>query len=379
LKKTSSGKIIVDTSKGLDLGHSPVATIDELGLAVAAVTKEIRNITRSISNSESDSKQKVERYESAGIKTWKNLPSYLQLLCWPSVVGFSLTSKRWGHVLVDGLSTVDTDSIPWNQLILPSGTKEMLLALVKSSDRSSKFRRYRYRDVVESKGSGILFLLYGSPGTGKTLSVEALCSLLGRPLYSVSFAELGSSVSDLEERLTDVLSLAAHWGAIVLLDEGDALVEKRKPGQFQLNSMTGILLRLLESFDGILFITSNRVSSFDPAALSRVTLAIRYEKLEGDSKVQIWRNSLARVISDADPALPMQKVYERIDAQFELTELGKFHGSGRSVGSVMRLAIALCEERQKELDQDIMNDAIAVYESFNHELVAQGATESWDS
>jgi ATP-dependent 26S proteasome regulatory subunit len=51
--------------------------------------------------------------------------------------------------------------------------------------------RYRFRDVVETKGAGVLFLLYGPPGTGKTLAVEALAARLARPLYSLSFAELG--------------------------------------------------------------------------------------------------------------------------------------------------------------------------------------------
>jgi hypothetical protein len=90
------------------------------------------------------------------------------------------------------------------------------------------------------------------------LSVEALAGYFGRPLYCLSFAELGSTVAELEERLSDVLTLAANWGALVLLDEGDALVEKRQRGQLMLNSMTGVLLRLLENFEGALFITSNR-------------------------------------------------------------------------------------------------------------------------
>ncbi len=82
------------------------------------------------------------------------------------------------------------------------------------------------------------------------------------------------------KRLIDVLFLASHWGSLILLDEGDALVEKRRSGQLMLNSMTSILLRLLESFDGTLFITSNRAASFDPVALSRVMLAIRYKPLK---------------------------------------------------------------------------------------------------
>eukprot|EP00727_Mastigamoeba_balamuthi_P009676 m51a1_g5330 putative aaa family (228) ;mRNA; r:388627-389442 len=112
------------------------------------------------------------------------------------------------------------------------------------------------------------------------------------------FAELGKSVAELEERLTDVLSLASHWGALVLLDEGDALIEHRKPGELQINSMTGVLLRLLESFEGALFITSNRAHNIDPAAISRVTLAIRYERLTSTSVRSVWRSTLVRVLGD---------------------------------------------------------------------------------
>ena len=43
----------------------------------------------------------------------------------------------------------------------------------------------------------------------------------------MSFAELGSFVAELEEKLSIVLSLASHWGALMLFDEGDALIEKK--------------------------------------------------------------------------------------------------------------------------------------------------------
>jgi hypothetical protein len=77
-------------------------------------------------------------------------------------------------------------------------------------DRVADLPCYRFRDVVDSKGSGVLFLLYGPPGTGKTLAVEALAARFARPLYSLSFAELGSSVAELEERLQVSWSQISH-------------------------------------------------------------------------------------------------------------------------------------------------------------------------
>ena len=74
---------------------------------------------------------------------------------------------------------------------------------------------------------------------------------------------------------TRTQGLCAAWGAIVLLDEADALVERREKGQLLLNSLVGVLLRTLDRFEGQLFLTTNRAKQFDPAAISRVTLAIR--------------------------------------------------------------------------------------------------------
>ena len=43
----------------------------------------------------------------------------------------------------------------------------------------------------------------------------------------MSFAELGSSVAELEDKLSNVLNLVSHWGVLMLFDEGDALIEKK--------------------------------------------------------------------------------------------------------------------------------------------------------
>lgn len=215
----------------------------------------------------------------------------------------------------------------------------------------------------------------------KTLSVESLASLFGRPLYSLSFAELGSSVAELEERLTDVLSLAAHWGALVLLDEGDALVERRQRGALLQNSMTGVLLRLLENFEGSLFITSNRASFFDPAALSRVTLAIRYDPLDKAGKRSVWRNALARVLGDevieGGSLRGKDVAFKLVDVAFDLEKLSEFDGSGRSVGAVLRLAIGLAEQRGCSLSQGVLDDALGVWREFHKDLHEAGAANDW--
>ena len=222
---------------------------------------------------------------------------------------------------------------------------------------------HRYKGtstLIDGKGGGALFLLYGMPGTGKTLTVEALALLFGRPLYNISFAELSSSVTQLEERLADVLHLASTWGALVLLDEGDALVEKRRMGELTQNSMSAVLLRLLERFSGALFITSNRASAFDEAALSRVTLAVRYTPLEAQGLVSVWESSLQRVLGRE------LKLGEFDAGALAAHKYGSI--SGRAVGAVVRLALGLCDSRDVDLSQNVLIDALNTYAACTLEL-----------
>ena len=58
--------------------------------------------------------------------------------------------------------------------------------------------------------------------------------------------------------------------------------------------MVSVMLRLVEYHRGILFLTSNRIESFDPAFQSRITLALRYEPLNLEGRVQVWENLLLK-------------------------------------------------------------------------------------
>jgi hypothetical protein len=140
------------------------------------------NVTRSGSAAESD-QQRREKLANAGLKVWSKLPRWMDVICWPTVVGFSLSTKQWGFVLIDGLENITRNTVAWDHLVLESKTKEMLLAMAASTLKGDKLGvfeggeddvilqklkkepRYRFNDVVDSKGGGCLFLLYGPPGS----------------------------------------------------------------------------------------------------------------------------------------------------------------------------------------------------------------------
>lgn len=53
--------------------------------------------------------------------------------------------------------------------------------------------------------------------------------------------------------------------------------------------MVGVFLRLLEYYQGILFLTTNRVKQFDPAFNSRISVKLFYDDLTEDSRIKIWQ------------------------------------------------------------------------------------------
>jgi SpoVK/Ycf46/Vps4 family AAA+-type ATPase len=103
----------------------------------------------------------------------------------------------------------------------------------------------------------------------------------------VSVGELGTDVGSLESNLGNILHVSASWNAVLLIDEVDIFLEKRDL-DIQRNALVGVFLRLLEYYNGILFLTTNRVTHIDPAFYSRISLAVKYPSLSADSRQLIW-------------------------------------------------------------------------------------------
>lgn len=111
----------------------------------------------------------------------------------------------------------------------------------------------------------------------------------------VSAGELGTNPRELEAELNKILDIAHSWGAVLLLDEADVFLEKRTIQDIHRNALVSIFLRLLEYFQGILFLTTNRVETFDDAFQSRIHVALRYGELTTKAKRTVWKMFLDKV------------------------------------------------------------------------------------
>ena len=216
----------------------------------------------------------------------------------PAIVhGFSFQLKKWGVFDIHGFEEVVFNQLAFDALVLNQARKDIIYGLVQKYERNQDEGQYETKeeeqlDPIAGKGSGCIFLCYGPPGTGKTFTAESISEKLKAPLWSLSVSELGTSPKKLEEKLVKVLDVAASWGAILLLDEADIYMEKRKSVDLERSAMTGIFLRNLEYYRGVLFLTTNRVVAFDEAFCSRVSMFLYYEKHSAEDRQTIWRNLL---------------------------------------------------------------------------------------
>jgi hypothetical protein len=81
------------------------------------------------------------------------------------VPGFSLSAKRWCFFELDRMTEFEYNTRAFESLALPDDQKAMLSSLVRVHTEELQFD-----DLVKGKGKGLIFLLHGEPGVGKTLT-----------------------------------------------------------------------------------------------------------------------------------------------------------------------------------------------------------------
>ncbi len=132
-------------------------------------------------------------------------------------------------------------------------------------------------------GCGVRLLFRGPSGTGKTLAARTLAGVLGLDLYAVDLAAVVDKyLGETEKNLDRLFSRAEETGASLLLDEGDALMTRRTSVESSndryANLETNFLLQRLESFEGILVVTTNAAARIDTAFARRMDVVVDFAR-----------------------------------------------------------------------------------------------------
>jgi len=239
--------------------------------------------------------------------------------------------------------------IVWNdnafsKLVLPDDTKELLMSFVESQVENKN----TFDDVIQGKGKGIIMLLSGPPGVGKTLTAESVAESMHIPLYMMSAGDLGIRPEEVEDALQKILEMVAKWDAILLLDECDVFLEERTANDLERNKLVSIFLRTLEYYEGILFLTTNRVANMDAAFQSRIHVSMEYSDLTRDARRQIWANFLELSKQESDIS------------EEDLDYLSGVTLNGRQIKNILKTSFLLSMRKKTPLRREFIDIVLAI-------------------
>ncbi|KAK3374250.1 P-loop containing nucleoside triphosphate hydrolase protein [Lasiosphaeria ovina] len=281
-----------------------------------------------------------------------------RMLCPPYLYGYSLALKDWCRFYIDGISEISWNESALDTMVLSQERKSLLKALVLCHDFKDQAR-----DEAKQKGKGLVMLLHGSPGSGKTLTAESAAEATKRALLTATIGELNRDdiPSRFERRLKQVLQYATIWKAVVLLDEADVFLEGRSEAAgvaTEHNALVAVFLKHLEYFSGIVFLTSNRVVVFDKAMKSRIHLALEYLPPTIDMRRRIWSQYLGAV-APGDSEIDIE---EDVD-QFLRDEL-----NGREIANCVSTARTLARFNNVKLAVAHVETVLASRREFENSL-----------
>ncbi|KAJ4355135.1 hypothetical protein N0V95_003217 [Ascochyta clinopodiicola] len=266
------------------------------------------------------------------------------------VVGFDLHRRKFGILALDCLHSVQVKKEGWADLKLPRGHKHMVQAQIKTHFLEKRARQNRGlrgtdTDLVQGKGLGLIILLHGAPGVGKTSTAECVAASLQKPLYPITCGDLGVTATDVENMLNSTFAKAETWDCVLLLDEADVFLAQRTRTDLKRNAIVSVFLRVLEYYKGILILTTNRVGAFDEAFKSRIHLHLYYPALNRDQTLAIWKMNLDRVINRKQGRVVAdeQEVLRFAEAHFKHHEKSNTRWNGRQIRNAFQTALAMAE------------------------------------
>jgi SpoVK/Ycf46/Vps4 family AAA+-type ATPase len=208
-----------------------------------------------------------------------------------------------GHVdaLLGGLGTRVITTQRWEDVVLPDDTlSEVREMVARVKHRRKVFDEWGFAKKLQ-RGLGLSALFHGPPGTGKTMVAGLIARELGLDLYQVDLSRVVSKwVGETEKQLASLFAAAESGHAVLLFDEADSLFSKRtdvkSSNDRYANLEVNYLLQRMESFAGIMILTTNHDSAIDEAFRRRLSFRIEFPKPEPEERERIWRAIVPREV-----------------------------------------------------------------------------------
>lgn len=194
-----------------------------------------------------------------------------------------------------------TDHYDWNRLVLyPEAVQSIRSAVNSIQNRALLEEAFHISSIDPS--SKCLINFYGAPGTGKTMAAKAVARELGKPLLQADYSQITSKwVGETSKGIKTLFQEAQTQNAVLFLDEADSLAGRRldSPSDsagLHFNQEKNVFMQELDKFQGIVIMTTNLFSNYDPALTRRIAEHVKFELPSFEMREQIIRQYFVKCV-----------------------------------------------------------------------------------
>jgi hypothetical protein len=195
--------------------------------------------------------------------------------------------------------------LDFDDLILPPATKRQVEELRDRVLLRCAGAPRLGPDASRARAQGLVVMLTGPSGVGKTLTARWLAQQQGVDLFTVMLSAIVSKyVGETEKNLDRLFTAVEGTSAILFFDEGEALLGRRgsiSNGQDRwANFEVNALLQRIEDVPNTILVSTNLRQNVDEAFLRRIHMLIEYPFPDERHRYLIWRQLLPLEFLDVE-------------------------------------------------------------------------------
>ena len=234
----------------------------------------------------------------------------------------------------------------FNRLVLPADMVEEIVAVLKQYEKKKiLLEDWGLKELIEY-GLGMTFLFHGPPGTGKTQCAKIIAEGLGLKLKVYGAAELDSQIpGEYERNVKKAFAQAKKYHEVILFDECDSMLMSRAGMGQIMAAQSNCMLGEIEHHEGVVIMTTNRVTTLDEALERRIALILEFKLPDQGQRLEIWKTLVPK-------KYPLNK-------DVKIKELSEFNMTGGQIKNAIvnaaRFAISKDEKdvSRKQFDRAI--------------------------
>lgn len=244
-----------------------------------------------------------------------------------------------------------------DEIILDQNTKEEIGDIIYFCKHQKELiEKYELDNFLKGRAS-VGINLYGEPGTGKSITAEAIAKALGKKIIEVNYSEVQSDKwGGTEKQLSALFEQAEANGSIIFMDEADGLMSKRQSegaNSETNNQIKSHLLTLIERSNVFIVYATNLFQNLDRAFFRRILFHVKFPMPKKEELVRLWKLHLG------GKNIPKHAT----DFSYEtLAEMSENLIAGGDIKNItMKLCVKHAVGRISELTNDVVKGEIDKY------------------